>query len=95
MAKVTLKGFIEVPGSDLDGVQAELNTHRQLTLEEPGCITFKVTQDKTDPCRFDVYEEFIDRKAFGEHTMCLSRLSYLLLIKRGVDRRFCDAVKLA
>ncbi|HCR96658.1 MULTISPECIES: putative quinol monooxygenase [Halomonas] len=67
MAKVTLKGFIEVPGSDLDGVQAELNTHRQLTLEEPGCITFKVTQDKTDPCRFDVYEEFIDRKAFEEH----------------------------
>ncbi|MGP9498813.1 putative quinol monooxygenase [Halomonas sp. AOP43-D1-4] len=67
MAKVTLKGFIEVPGGDLDGVQAELNTHRQLTLEEPGCITFKVTQDKTDPCRFDVYEEFIDRKAFEEH----------------------------
>ena len=67
MAKVTLKGFIEVPGSDLDGVQAELNTHRQLPLEEPGCITFKVTQDKTDPCRFDVYEEFIDRKAFEEH----------------------------
>lgn len=67
MAKVTLKGFIEVPGSDLDGVQAELNTHRQLTLEEPGCITFKVTQDKTDPCRFDVYEEFIDRTAFEQH----------------------------
>lgn len=67
MAKVTLKGFIEVPSSDLDGVQAELNTHRQLTLEEPDCITFKVTQDKTAPCRFDVYEEFIDRKAFEEH----------------------------
>ncbi|MGP9676669.1 MULTISPECIES: putative quinol monooxygenase [unclassified Halomonas] len=67
MPKVTLKGFIEVPARDLEVVEDELVIHRQLTLEEPGCITFKVTQDKTDPCRFDVYEEFIDRKAFEQH----------------------------
>ncbi|WP_018917359.1 putative quinol monooxygenase [Vreelandella zhanjiangensis] len=67
MAKVTLKGFITVPESDLEAVKAGLIHHRQLTFEEPGCIMFEVTQDKADPYRFNVYEEFIDRTAFEQH----------------------------
>lgn len=39
MSKVTLKGFILVPESDLENVKSELVTHKRLTLEEPGCIT--------------------------------------------------------
>lgn len=67
MTKVTLKGFILVPERDLDVVKNELLTHRELTLLEPGCITFSVTQNSDNPLRFDVYEEFIDRASFDAH----------------------------
>ena len=67
MSKVVLKGFILVPESDLDAVKSELVIHTKLTLEEPGCIVFDVTQSKSNPCRFDVYEEFVDKHAFEQH----------------------------
>lgn len=67
MSKVTLKGFILVPESDLENVKSELVTHKRLTLEEPGCITFSVTEHAEIPLRFDVYEEFIDKSAFEYH----------------------------
>ena len=67
MPKVTLKGFILVPESDLELVQAELVNHTRLTLEETGCITFSVTQNPDNPLRFDVYEEFADKEAFDLH----------------------------
>ncbi|MCP1313691.1 MULTISPECIES: antibiotic biosynthesis monooxygenase [unclassified Halomonas] len=41
--------------------------HKQLTLQEPGCITFRVEQDEHDPCRFRVQETFVDRAAFDHH----------------------------
>lgn len=65
--RVILKGFIVVPESDLAAVQEELKNHIQLTLEEPGCIVFKVTQHEINPCRFDVYEEFKDKASFEAH----------------------------
>lgn len=46
MSKVTLEGFILVPASDLEVVKQALVKHKQLTLEEPGCITFKVVENK-------------------------------------------------
>ncbi|TOM29237.1 antibiotic biosynthesis monooxygenase, partial [Vibrio parahaemolyticus] len=67
MSKVTLKGFILVPESELESVKSELVNHKRLTLEESGCITFSVTQNSEDPLRFDVYEEFIDKMAFAYH----------------------------
>ncbi|EKO3667691.1 putative quinol monooxygenase [Vibrio metschnikovii] len=67
MSKVTLKGFILVPESELEVVKIELENHKRLTLEEPGCITFKVTENSENPSRFDVYEEFIDKSAFEYH----------------------------
>ncbi|NNN85815.1 antibiotic biosynthesis monooxygenase [Vibrio sp. A8-1] len=67
MSKVTLKGFILVPESELEVVKIELENHKRLTLEEPGCITFKVTENSENPSRFDVYEEFIDKPAFEYH----------------------------
>ncbi|EOX4259815.1 TPA: putative quinol monooxygenase [Vibrio cholerae] len=67
MSKVTLKGFILVPESDLELVKNELVNHKRLTLEEVGCITFSVTENSENPLRFDVYEEFTDKAAFEHH----------------------------
>ena len=67
MPKVTLKGFILVPESDLDAVKNALVIHKRLTQAEPGCIVFEVIQSKTNPHRFDVYEEFIDKESFELH----------------------------
>lgn len=67
MAQVTLKGFIEVPASELDAVKTELANHIRLTLKEPGCMTFRVNQNDHNPLRFDVFEEFIDKAAFEHH----------------------------
>jgi len=67
MSKVTLKGFILVPESDLELVKNELVNHKRLTLEEIGCITFSVTENSENPLRFDVYEEFTDKATFEHH----------------------------
>ena len=67
MAKVTLKGYILVPEKDLQEVRRELVNHRRLTLEEPGCVSFIVTESAESPLRFDVFEEFVDRQAFALH----------------------------
>ncbi|WNJ97198.1 antibiotic biosynthesis monooxygenase [Vibrio ruber] len=67
MSKVTLKGFILIPESELESVKRELVHHKRLTLEEPGCIMFSVTQNSENPLRFDVYEEFTDKVAFEQH----------------------------
>ncbi|MBA2082277.1 putative quinol monooxygenase [Aeromonas veronii] len=67
MRKVILKGFIIVPFIDLSLVTFELKRHIQLTRAETGCLIFEVTQDPLNPCRFDVYEEFVDEAAFQAH----------------------------
>ncbi|WP_110689761.1 putative quinol monooxygenase [Salinicola endophyticus] len=67
MPKVILQGFILIPETELDLVRYELETHKRLTLEEPGCITFEVVENLDNPCRFDVYEEFVDESAFQQH----------------------------
>jgi len=67
MSKVTLKGFILVPESELELVKIELVNHKRLTREETGCITFSVIQNSENALRFDVYEEFTDKVAFEQH----------------------------
>ncbi len=67
MAKVILKGHIIVPDSDIDAVKMELINHVELTRQESGCLVFKVSQDTENLNRFDVYEEFTDRKSFASH----------------------------
>lgn len=67
MKKIILKGFIIVPPNDLAAVKNELDNHIQLTRAETGCLIFKVIQDPLNPCRFDVYEEFVDQAAFQAH----------------------------
>ncbi|MGP8305568.1 putative quinol monooxygenase [Vibrio sp. YIC-376] len=67
MSKVILKGYILVPESDLKPVRKELENHTRLTLQEPGCMVFRVTESAENPLRFDVYEEFSDKVAFEAH----------------------------
>jgi quinol monooxygenase YgiN len=67
MSKIVLKGYIEVPESDLDSVMEALPLHIELTQQEEGCLVFKVEQDKTNRNIFTVYEEFLDRKSFEAH----------------------------
>lgn len=67
MSKVILKGYILVPNVDLDIIKVELVKHKQLSIEELGCLLFKVNQDENNPSRFNVYEEFVDQVSFDHH----------------------------
>ena len=67
MAKVKLSGFIIVPEHDLEVVVSELPNHIHLTRNEPGCLSFQVSQSDANPQRFDVTEEFASRAAFEQH----------------------------
>jgi len=69
ISKITLQGHIIVSDADLAIVQNELIVHKKLTQQESGCITFKVTQDRDNINRFNVYEEFIDQQAFERHQL--------------------------
>lgn len=69
MSKVILKGYIVVPEDELTIVIQELETHKKLTLQEPGCLLFSVTQSLDEPTKFDVYEEFANRAAFESHQL--------------------------
>lgn len=67
MSKVILQGHILVPDNDLEAVTQALVVHKELTLLEPGCIVFRVSQSTLQPNRFEVYEEFTSRDAFEAH----------------------------
>ena len=67
MSKVILQGYILAPDADLANVKEALPEHILLTQQEAGCLVFKVTSDETNPNRFNVYEEFVDRAAFEKH----------------------------
>lgn len=65
--RVYLNGHIDVPVAHWDAVVLALPTHISLTREEPGCISFKVTQSNSVECRFLVAEIFEDQAAFEAH----------------------------
>lgn len=67
MSKVILQGYIVVEDSTLSAVVEELPNHIALTLQESGCLVFKVSQSSDDKNRFDVYEEFRSESAFQHH----------------------------
>lgn len=67
MSKFTLKGFIIIPEVDLETVIRELATHIDLSRREIGCLRFKVTQDKDNKYKFNVYEEFRNKDSFLKH----------------------------
>ncbi|CAH0525067.1 putative quinol monooxygenase [Vibrio hippocampi] len=87
MTKVTLTGFIIVPQDELNAVKRALPDHIKLTLQEPGCISFSVTVSPDNPCRYDVYEEFIDQSAFSAHQQRV-KSSYWGQVTANVERHY-------
>ena len=87
ISKVILKGFIVFPETELCVVHEELENHKKLTLEEPGCIVFEVTQSESNPLRFDVYEEFKDKVSFDMHQTRV-RASRWGEVTRNVERHY-------
>lgn len=67
MPTVTLSGYIEVPDADLEAVLEHLPRHIELTLKEPGCLSFQVVRCPMNANRFNVKEEFEDQEAFEAH----------------------------
>jgi len=76
MAKVTLTGYIIVPEDEIKKVIEALKVHTKLTLEEAGCLTFSVTQDKFNRQKFNVFEEFINQQAFDNHQVRVKQSSW-------------------
>ncbi|MEO9273904.1 antibiotic biosynthesis monooxygenase [Marinomonas sp. 5E14-1] len=85
MSKVTLKGFVLVSESEFEIVKAELVNYKRLTLEESGCIHFRVTESPISSLRFDVYEEFKNKAAFGHHQNRV-KVSYWGKMTENVER---------
>ena len=67
MGNVVLTGYVIIREEDFDAISQAMPEHIRSTLAEPGCLDFKLTQDKNDLLRFSVYEEFTDQKALEHH----------------------------
>lgn len=65
--RIFLDGHIDVPPERLEEVRAALPEHIRLTLEEPGCLSFQVSESGSVVGRFEVSEVFVDRAAFDAH----------------------------
>ena len=64
---VRLRGFLRcLSTDDVELVRRHLPEHLRLTREEPGCISFEVSETD-DPLIWRVEELFADRAAFDFH----------------------------
>ncbi|WP_333899777.1 putative quinol monooxygenase [Agrobacterium pusense] len=64
---VRLRGFLRcLSKDDVELVRRHLPEHLRLTREEPGCISFEVSETD-DPLIWRVEELFADRAAFDFH----------------------------
>ena len=69
MSKVILQGYIIVPQEEIELIKQALITHKNLTYQEEGCLVFNVEQCPHNLCRFNVYEEFVNKEAFEFHQL--------------------------
>ena len=87
MPRIILTGYILVTDTDLTAIKEALPLHSQLTREEKGCLVFEVSPDKHHANRFNVYEEFVDKKAFELHQQRVANSNWGLLTK-NVERYY-------
>ena len=66
-AKLELRGHIDVPPERQSEIRAALEEHIRLTREEPGCLCFEVSPDKSRSGRYIVHEIFRSRADFEAH----------------------------
>jgi quinol monooxygenase YgiN len=89
---VTLTGYIDVPPERMDGVQAALSTHIELTLAEPGCLRFDVSPCPDVEGRFLVAEAFVDQQAFDAH-QARTKASDWAKVTDGIPREYSIQVE--
>ena len=64
---VRVSGHLRCAPEEIDMVHEMLPEHIRLTRAETGCLSFEVTQDPGDPCRWNLSESFRDMAAFEAH----------------------------
>lgn len=67
-------------------VREHLPRHVELTLAEPGCLAFTVTQGE-DPLVWDVEERFVDADAFRAHQQRTAAATWGIATT-GIERRY-------
>lgn len=65
---INITGTISCTSEELPVLFRALPDHIALSLSEPGCLAFSITQQPGNECVFDVSEKFTDKAAFDTHT---------------------------
>ena len=59
---------LRVKEEHLDEFTERIRRHAKNSVtREPGCISFEVGIDREDPCRFVLYEVYVDEADFEKH----------------------------
>lgn len=66
-------------GKSAHKVKEELKNLQRQTIKEDGCIFFDVLQDRDNPDRFTLWEEWINEEALKEHFNQAHTKAYLAL----------------
>lgn len=85
--KVYLSGHVDVPADRWDAVMTALPKHVELTLAEPGCISFNVSPCPNTENRLVVGESFEDKTAFECH-QARTKTSEWFQATLGIVRNF-------
>ena len=86
-SKIRLTGYLDIPKKSFVRVMAALPIHVELTLLEPGCLEFDVSQSATVEGRLLVSELFEDRAAFEAHQKRIAASSWAE-ITEGIPRHY-------
>lgn len=84
---IRLRGqMVCMTAEERSAVLAHKGEHIRLTLAEPGCLSFDISETD-DPFTFEVMEAFRDRAAFDVH-QARTRESDWFMATRGILRDF-------
>lgn len=85
--KIYLSGHIDIPADRWGAVVMALPKHVDLTLAEPGCISFDVSPCPNTVNRLVVAEVFKDQAAFEFH-QTRNKASAWFQATLGIERNF-------
>lgn len=84
MRMISLTGTIRFPSAGLEKVRTALEDHIALTLQDPGCLSFNVTESPEIPGMFHVSERFVDQAAFDHHQHRAGNSPWAVASKDGI-----------
>ena len=65
----TVTAILKIKNKYLSDYARRIQRHAKNSVtKEPGCISFEVSLDNSDPQRFLLYEVYVDEAAFKAHT---------------------------